>query len=533
MAIYRLSVAIVSRANGGSALAAAAYRSASNLAELGAQAFDAVAAAAYRSGQNLTLEGQGTRHDYGRKGDVRHAEILLPAGAAPWLADRAALWNAVEAAERRKDSQLAREILVTLPRELPEADRLALVRGFVQDQLTRRGMVVDLALHDGRARDGGRHPHAHLLLTMRHLDPASRTGFGPKAVEWNRRELLQAWRASWAEHVNIALERGGISDQVDHRTLEAQRQDALAAGDWDKAAALDREPEPKLGRAAAALERQGRRTERGDLLREVHARNALRRDAYALVAELGDAAKAAFLELRARTGDALAAFAAWSRERATQLFDAGRSLLARLRDAILPQGQAPGTAGAMDPASAVPSPAPADALDRMRRQLGPERPDAGTMGLGAPAPQDSLSRLERGFQPEGQGTSTPELPPRTRDALDRLKTRIAAEHQKERLQTSLQDPAGQGMGKGASELPQRTQDAVDRLRARMAAERLQETPGAASIGLGREGKPELPARTRDALDRLRDRMGGQTKPPREPDPPGRVRERVRNPGRGR
>jgi hypothetical protein len=533
MAIYRLSVSIVSRASGGSALAAAAYRSASNLAELGAQAFDVVAAAAYRSGQNLSSEGQGTSHDYGRKTDVRHTEILLPTGAAPWLADRATLWNAVEASERRKDSQLAREILVTLPRELPEADRLELVRGFVHDQLTSRGMVVDLAIHDGRARDGGRHPHAHLLLTMRHLDPESRTGFGQKAVEWNRKELLQTWREAWADHVNTALERGGITEQVDHRTLEAQRQEALAAGDWDQAAALDREPEPKLGRAAAALERQGHRTERGDLLREVHARNTLHRDAYALVAELGDHAKGAFLALRERTGDALTAFTQWSRERANQLLDAGRDLLARLRDAILPERSATETADAAEPTAPRPTLVAEDARDRLRRQLGPPLPDRTRPA--APVPEDSLSRLERGFQPAGQGRGdAPELPPRTRDALDRLKARMLAERQQARLQEPGSGPAGQDRA-ATPELPARTRDAVDRLRARLAAERPQATPGAASAGPGREGTPELPARTQDALDRLRDRMAGQgqTKPPREPDPRGRVRERVRDPGRGR
>jgi hypothetical protein len=535
MAIYRLSVSIVSRSAGGSALAAAAYRSASNLAELGAQAFDAVAAAAYRSGQNLASEGQGAAHDYGRKSDVRHTEILLPDGADPWLADRAALWNAVEASERRKDSQLAREILVTLPRELPEADHLELVRGFVHDQLTSRGMVVDLAIHDGRARDGGRHPHAHLLLTMRHLDPQSRTGFGPKAVEWNRKELLQTWRESWAVHVNAALEKGGIAEQVDHRTLEAQRQEAVARGDWYRAAALDREPEPKLGRSAAALERQGQRTERGDLLRVVHARNALRRDAYALVAELGDHAKAAFLVLRERTGDALTAFTAWSRERAGQLLDAGRDLLARLRHAIILERSATETADAAEPTAPRPTLAAEDAFDRLRRQLGPTLPDR--TGPAAPAPEDSLSRVERGFQPAGHGQpTTPELPPRTKDALDRLKARMIAERQQERRQEPEPGPAGQGRA-ATPELPARTRDAVDRLRAHMAAERQQKPSRDTTAGPGRNGTPELPARPQDALDRLSTRIAGQAAatpwPEPEREPPGRVRERVRDPGRGR
>ena len=482
MPIYRLSVSILSRSSGGSTLAAAAYRTASRLTELGQTAFDAVAAAAYRSGQSL--EGQGTTHDYGRKSDVRHSEILLPEGAAPWLADRSRLWNAVEASERRKDSQLAREILVTLPRELAPEDRLSLIRGFAQEQLTARGMVVDLAIHDGRARDGGRHPHAHLLLTMRRLDPTNKTGFGKKETAWNSRALLQTWRQAWAGHVNRALERAAIPERVDHRTLEAQRQDALARGDWDQAASLDREPEPKLGRAAAALERQGQRTERGDLLREVHARNALRREAYALVAAFGERAKAAFLELRERTGDALTAFASWARERQAVLLDTGRDLLARLRNAITPGRPAPGTA---EPT--VGRPAPEAALDRLRRQLGPERSVEASPQ--APAPEDSLSRLQRGFEPEGRG-SKPELPARTQDAVDRVAARLAAER---RQQAGPEpDPAGQG-GTSTPELSARTKDAVARIGERLAAER-------------RERRPE-------------------------PEPRGRTRERTRDPGRER
>ena len=322
MAVYRLSASIVSRGAGRSAIAAAAYRAADVIVEH-TQAFSqALAAAAYRAGAVLTQDGErggkaaaGLVHDYSRKQGVVHSEILAPAAAPVWMYDRERLWNAVEAAEKRKDSQLARELLLTLPRELGRQQQLDLVRGFAQAQLVTRGMVVDLALHDSRARDGERQPHAHLLLTMRMVDPDSRTGFASKKeLAWNSKELLLTWRASWAEHVNRALEEAQRPERVDHRTLEAQREEALQRGDWDRAAALDREPEPKLGPGTLQLERQGVVTERGEAWREAQDRNDLRRDAYELVDAFGPQARAPFLELRAQLGDAIDAFMAWTRE---------------------------------------------------------------------------------------------------------------------------------------------------------------------------------------------------------------------------
>lgn len=314
MALYRLSVSIVGRGAGRSAVASAAYRAAERLAEFGDRPADALGAAAYRSGDVLAGDDGAVVHDYSRKAGVVHSEILAPDDAPVWMHDRERLWNAVEASEKRKDAQLAREIQLALPRGLSRDDQLELVRGFAQSQLVARGMVVDVALHDTRARDGQRQPHAHLLLTMRRIEPEARLGFGTKERAWNGKELLQGWRETWAEEVNRALERQHVAERVDHRTLEAQRRDAVGQGDWQRAAALDREPEPKLGYAAAALERQGIATERGDLWRGVHERNAERRVIYDLVAGFGERAQDAFLSIRERAGDAIAAFDGWVRE---------------------------------------------------------------------------------------------------------------------------------------------------------------------------------------------------------------------------
>ena len=315
MPVYRLSAQIIGRGSGKSAVAAAAYRAAERLVE----AVSAVASAAYRSGSAL---GDGTRsveHDFVAKRGVVHSEIVLPADAPPWMADRERLWNAVEAAEKRKDAQLAREIQLAIPRELDRRAQTGLVRDFVTEHFVALGMVADFAIHDVRARDGGRQPHSHVMLTLRRIDPESRTGFGLKETAWNRKELLRGWREAWAGHVNAALERSAVAERVDHRTLEAQRQEAAAAGDFAKAAELDREPEPKVGPQAWALERDGIATDRGDMLREVRERNAERRQVYEQVAEHGEAAMARFLALREQAGDAIEAFVAWGEERVAEL----------------------------------------------------------------------------------------------------------------------------------------------------------------------------------------------------------------------
>jgi hypothetical protein len=122
------------------------------------------------------------------------------------------------------------------------------------------------------------------MLTMREI---TGDGFGKKDRTWNETALIEHWRKTWQEAINRALERAGHAGRVDHRSLEEQRAEALdkagqarAANDnvqarvFDlEAARLDRDPEPKIGHIAMALERRGEQTERGQLWREVVARN--------------------------------------------------------------------------------------------------------------------------------------------------------------------------------------------------------------------------------------------------------------------
>jgi len=192
MALYHLSAQVISRSAGRSMAAAVAYRS-------------GIAVSDFRT---------GIRHDYRRRSGVAAAEILAPKEAPAWVHDREELWHQVEAAERREDAQLAREIEVSLPRELTAPQALHLVREFCEAEFVARGMVADLSVH---AKPGN--PHAHILLTMRHLTPE---GFGKKAREWNDRAFLVRLREAWADLVNQALAMAGSPARVDHRTLAAQ-----------------------------------------------------------------------------------------------------------------------------------------------------------------------------------------------------------------------------------------------------------------------------------------------------------------------
>ena len=223
MAIYHFSAKVISRANGSSAVASAAYRAAERLHD----------------------DRLGRDHDFSNKAGVVHSEILLPEGAPERLNDRATLWNEVETGEKRKDAQLAREVEFSIPRELNQQQGVALAREFVEKQFVERGMVADLNVHWDMGKDGQPKPHAHVMLSMREVGPE---GFGQKVREWNSTALLQEWREAWADHVNERLAELDIDARIDHRTLQAQ--------------GIDLEPQHKIGPAASRMPEQGLEAER-------------------------------------------------------------------------------------------------------------------------------------------------------------------------------------------------------------------------------------------------------------------------------
>ena len=246
MAIYHLRATMISRSQGRSATASSAYRVAERIED----------------------RRTGLVFDYAARGGVDHTEILAPDHAPDWVRDRSELWNRVEESETRKNSQVAREVRVALPDELTHAQRVALVRDYAQAQFVDRGMVADIALHaPGREGDERNH-HAHILLTTREI---AAEGFTTKNRDWNKVEVLEGWREAWARDSNAALERAGIEDRVDHRTLVAQRDEALdlasaarERGDEGaelqetvRAMSLDRPPLPQLSLGAWQLKERG------------------------------------------------------------------------------------------------------------------------------------------------------------------------------------------------------------------------------------------------------------------------------------
>ncbi|MGX1500878.1 Ti-type conjugative transfer relaxase TraA [Labrenzia sp. MBR-25] len=229
MAIYHFHVQVISRSEGRSSVAAAAYR--------------------HRAQMTVSNDSDHKTFDYAHKdGDLVHEELALPDQTPDWfrmLIDgrsvagaSEALWNAVEAHETRVNAQLAREIVLALPSELSREENIALVRGFVREAFTSRGMVADWVFHDKE-----NNPHAHIMLTMA---PLTEQGFGSKwetlldengepvrkggqkngKIQYRAwagdKETLKQWRELWAVHANVSLELAGHDARIDHRSFEAQ-----------------------------------------------------------------------------------------------------------------------------------------------------------------------------------------------------------------------------------------------------------------------------------------------------------------------
>ena len=237
MAIFHFSAKVIGRASGRSA----------------------VAAAAYRAGERLHDDRLDRDHDFTNKSGVVHSEILLPDNAPEEFADREKLWNAVEAAEVRKDAQLAREVEFAIPREMTQAQGIELARDFAGQEFVNRGMIADLNVHWDIGADGMAKPHAHVMLTMREVDEE---GFGAKVRDWNRTELVEQWRERWADHVNGRLAELDIDARVDHRSLQAQ--------------GIGLEPQDKIGPAASRMGERGLESERIEDHRAIAQRNGER-----------------------------------------------------------------------------------------------------------------------------------------------------------------------------------------------------------------------------------------------------------------
>ena len=243
-----------------------------------------IAKAAYNARDKLNDEHYGKVHDYSKKEDLVFSKIFLPEHIPKEFSDREYLWNSVEKIEKSKNSQLARNLLFTLPRELNEEDRIKLISEFIEENFTSKGMIADCNIHNPLASDNGEQPHAHILLTLREIDehgkwkPKCRKEYildenGEKIKlksgnyksrkvnlnDWNEPDKAKEWRENFSKKANEYLEKNGIDKRIDPRTFEEQGREEL--------------PQVHLGTASYQMEKKGIATERGNHNRKIIAFN--------------------------------------------------------------------------------------------------------------------------------------------------------------------------------------------------------------------------------------------------------------------
>jgi hypothetical protein len=249
MACYYLNADIISRGDGGSVTAAAAYI----------------------SGEKLRDSYDGKIHDRSYRKDVKHKEILLPPEAPLELFDRQTFLDALNVSERWSNSQMARIYKIALPNELSFDEQVALAKEFALVNFINISMCADFAVHEGllyKNREFIRiepvyerqnNPHAHLIVPFRMV---GKNGFHRTKTQtryMNNPAYLISLRKNWEILQNKEFERLGLPVRVSHKSLAAQ--------------GIDREPTKHIGAAAMALEQRGIQTERGDEYREIIARN--------------------------------------------------------------------------------------------------------------------------------------------------------------------------------------------------------------------------------------------------------------------
>jgi hypothetical protein len=151
MATYHLHLSKIGRSEGKSAIACAAYRSCSKL---------------YDPEQNKTYNFLPKRNQLVSSG------IILPGQRRAELARsnqdlRQELWIKAHEADRRKNSVLAREITVALPKELEQEEVKELTEKFAGLIADRYKVAVDFAIH---SPPRSKNVHAHLMMTTREIE---------------------------------------------------------------------------------------------------------------------------------------------------------------------------------------------------------------------------------------------------------------------------------------------------------------------------------------------------------------------------
>ena len=247
-----------------------------------------VNSAAYISGQKLYNDYYGQVHDYTKKLGVMFTEILKPDYVPKRLSDRETLWNEVERAEKGKRAQLAYSFDIALQNELTLEENIQLAREFCQEQFVARGMIVDLAVHEGKSKDGDEpdNPHFHVLAPIRPFTEEGVWGNKQKreyvldeegnrikdangkyifnavsTTGWNDPELLKEWRTAWTEKVNDKFWECHMAARIDHRSYKEQGIDLI--------------PTIHEGYEVRAMEKKGIKTIIGELNRAIRQFNQM------------------------------------------------------------------------------------------------------------------------------------------------------------------------------------------------------------------------------------------------------------------
>lgn len=245
-----------------------------------------MASAAYRAGEKLHSEYYGEDSDYTNKCGVIYTEIFLPPYAPKEYADREALWNAVEKAEKGKKAQLAYSFDISFQNEFTQEENIALARQFLIEHFVSRGMVVDFAVHEPEKEEGGiNNPHFHFLCPIRPIEQNGKWGLKQRreyvldengnrtpdgkgdyvfnavpTTDWGAADTLEFWREQWAVMCNAKFEEKGLEVRIDHRSYERQGVELL--------------PTVHEGPTVRAMEKKGIKTEKGEFNRWIRATNA-------------------------------------------------------------------------------------------------------------------------------------------------------------------------------------------------------------------------------------------------------------------
>ncbi|WP_289367373.1 MobQ family relaxase [Pantoea stewartii] len=224
--------------------------------------------AAYNAREKIEDMRTGDVYDYSYRSDLFHHCILAPEHTPfNFIKNSAVLWNEIEKVEKRKDAQLSRYFDIAIPVELDNDAKIALVKNYCKRNFVSKGMIADISFHDL----DGHNPHAHVMLTLREITP---NGFGNKNRSWNEHNLMDEWRASWSRMSNRALERTGFANRIDHRSLTAQREEAIELAKQAQEAGNEKVANQHLAKAVelnrpalTRIDRQSWHTKRAKTLR--------------------------------------------------------------------------------------------------------------------------------------------------------------------------------------------------------------------------------------------------------------------------